>query len=271
MLNMNNTLNKHLLAALLVTPLMLGASFAQAEDAAVEAATAPEAAPAEAKPDWELSYNLGLYSDYIFRGVSLTDNSPAVQGGIDLVHSSGFFLGTWLSNLDASVSAGNNIEMDIYGGYGYTFENGFGITLSGLYYGYPEGKKHGLDNGRQFDTFEASIALSYADFTYTYYNALTDYYGASNSKNAYYNEIKYGTALPMGGLKFMTKVGYQDSAGTGYNQGDLAIGLSRDFSLPSAGKPIEGFNAGATYSQLFAKESGGDNNATVTFYIKRSW
>jgi uncharacterized protein (TIGR02001 family) len=271
---MNKILNKHLLAALLATPLVLSASFAQAEDAveaapAAEATPAAEAAPAEPTPDWTLSYNLGLYSNYIFRGISLSDDGPAVQGGIDLAHSSGFFLGTWFSNIEKNVSAGNHYEVDLYGGYGYTFENGFGITVSGLYYAYPEGKQQGIS--QTFNTFEAALALSYAGFTYTYSNALTDYYGAPDSKNAEYHELKYGTALPIGGLNFSTKVGYQDTAGLGLNEGDFAIGLNRNFSLPSAGKPIEGFNAGATYSQLFDMEAGGDKNKTITFYVKRTW
>jgi uncharacterized protein (TIGR02001 family) len=258
-LSMNKTLNKYLLAALFVAPLAISAN-AQAEEAA-----------AEATPDWSLSYNVGLYSDYIFRGVSLSDSGPAVQGGIDLVHSSGFFLGTWLSNIDTKVSAGNGLEVDLYGGYGYEFENGISVGALGNYYTYPEGKKAGI-SPKTFNTFEASVYISYANFTYTYFNILTDYYGAPNSKNAYYNELKYGTALPIAGLNLTTKVGYQDSANTGFDQGDFAIGLNRDFALPTtAGKAIEGFNAGATYSQLFDMQSGGDKNQTVMIYVKRSW
>jgi uncharacterized protein (TIGR02001 family) len=265
---MNNTLNKNLLAALLATPLVLGAGFAHAEDAAVEAAAAPEAAPAEAEPGWSLDYNLGLYSNYIFRGLSLS-KGPALQGGIDLSHSSGFYVGTWFSNIDKDVSAGNTYEVDLYGGYGYEFENGFGIGVMGTYYAYPQNREIGID--QTFNTFEASIALSYAGFSYTYYNVLTDYYGSPDSKNAEYHEIKYSGALPVAGLNLTTKVGYQDTAGLGFNEGDFLIGLDREFSLPSAGKPIDGFSAGAYYTQLFDVEANSDKNQRITFFIKRSW
>ncbi len=46
-----------------------------------------------------VAYNVGLYSQYIFRGLTQTDRGPAVQGGVDLTHSSGFYLGAWASNI----------------------------------------------------------------------------------------------------------------------------------------------------------------------------
>lgn len=45
------------------------------------------------------SANIGLFSDYIFRGISFTDDKPAIQGGFDYAHTSGFYAGTWASNL----------------------------------------------------------------------------------------------------------------------------------------------------------------------------
>ena len=50
---------------------------------------------ADAAPDLTVAYNVGLYSQYIFRGLTQTDRGPAVQGGVDLTHSSGFYLGDW--------------------------------------------------------------------------------------------------------------------------------------------------------------------------------
>jgi uncharacterized protein (TIGR02001 family) len=47
----------------------------------------------------KLSANVGLYSNYVFRGISQTGGDPAIQGGLDYTHSSGFYLGTWASNV----------------------------------------------------------------------------------------------------------------------------------------------------------------------------
>src|ERR1043165_6505878 len=59
-------------------------------------APAPAAPPA---PDYTLTANVGLFSEYIFRGISQTGGKPAVQGGFDWTHSSGFYFGTWASNI----------------------------------------------------------------------------------------------------------------------------------------------------------------------------
>jgi uncharacterized protein (TIGR02001 family) len=259
--------NRHVVSALCAAPMLLACAYASAEDVA-PAAT-------EAAPPYTLSFNLGLYSNYMFRGVALSDG-PALQGGIDFAHSSGLYVGTWFSTIDPDASAQNHQEVDIYGGYAHTFENGVGVNFLGNYYWYPENQKVGT---KTFDSFEASVALSYKYFTYTYFNVLTDYYGTPNSKNAEYNELKVNYPLPIGGLNFMAKVGYQDTSGAGGNQGDYAFGLSRDFSLPGAGKPIEGFNAGASFSNTFSVEdqnfytaNGRDtNDAKLTFYVKRTW
>jgi len=57
-----------------------------------------------------------LASDYVFRGISQTDQDPAVQGSFDYKHPLGVYLGVWASNVDENVSKGN-IEIDYYGGY----------------------------------------------------------------------------------------------------------------------------------------------------------
>ncbi|MEQ1712109.1 MAG: TorF family putative porin [Hyphomicrobium sp.] len=82
------------------------------------------------------SFNLGGTSDYVFRGISQTDNDPTMQGGLDLGYGI-FYAGVWASGLDFS-AAGNDaqVEVDFYAGikpvYGAaTFD--FGV----IYYSYP--------------------------------------------------------------------------------------------------------------------------------------
>ncbi|HRI19242.1 MAG TPA: TorF family putative porin, partial [Burkholderiaceae bacterium] len=66
-----------------------------------QTAAAPAAA-AEAESPWAFTANLGLFSDYRFRGISQTDKKPALQGGFDLGHSSGLYVGNWNSNVDSA-------------------------------------------------------------------------------------------------------------------------------------------------------------------------
>lgn len=298
--------NRHVVSALCAAPLLLSCAYASAEDVA-PAVTEPTAdhlarehtatAAAEPVSPHTVTFNLGLYSEYMFRGVSLSDG-PALQGGVDYAHSSGLYAGTWWSNIDKEFtghgdgfSGGNSLETDWYAGYAHTFKNGIGVNVMGNYYYYPnrENSFSAGDVGDKQDTFEASIALSYKWFTYTYYNALTDYYGAakdgtndgtSDTSNATYNELKFNYTLPIADLNFLAKVGYQHTPNLTGSQGDLAIGLSRNFSLPSAGKPIEGFSAGAYYTDTFhvkneafyVTSDGRDTNREkLWFFVKRTW
>jgi uncharacterized protein (TIGR02001 family) len=269
-----NKLNHYVLSALCAAPLLLNGAYALAEEAAPAAAVA--AAPAEPAPPYTLSFNLGLYSNYMFRGTALSDG-PAVQGGIDFAHSSGLYAGTWFSTIDPPYAYGNHQEVDIYGGYAHTFDNGVGVNFMGNYYWYPENYKNG---DHTYDTFEASAGVSYKFLTYTYYNVLTKNYGAIDSKNAEYHELKAAYKLPVGDLNLLAKVGYTNThQAANYDQGDFTIGLSRDFSLPGAGKPIEGFNAGAYYTDtfdvadqsLYFSGTRDINERQLTFYIKRTW
>ena len=51
------------------------------------------------EPDFTLSYNVGVVSDYRFRGIAQTSTDPALQAGVDFAHKSGFYLGAWGSNI----------------------------------------------------------------------------------------------------------------------------------------------------------------------------
>jgi uncharacterized protein (TIGR02001 family) len=79
----------------------------------------------------EVSMNVGATSNYLWRGVTQSADQAAVSGGVDYAHDSGFYLGTWTSNL-----AGGDYELDIYGGFGGTAA-GFGYDVGLLSYQYP--------------------------------------------------------------------------------------------------------------------------------------
>jgi uncharacterized protein (TIGR02001 family) len=98
------------------------------------AASAPAAA--EAKPDWTITGNAGLFSEYRFRGISQTNKKPAFQGGFDISHISGFYVGNWNSNVDSALYNGANLEMDFYGGYKLPVGD-FTFDFGALYYYYP--------------------------------------------------------------------------------------------------------------------------------------
>jgi hypothetical protein len=63
---------------------------------------AQTAAPAAPEPEWSLTGNLGIFSDYRFRGISQTNKNPAIQGGVDFSMKNGLYLGNWNSNVDSA-------------------------------------------------------------------------------------------------------------------------------------------------------------------------
>ena len=143
---------------------------------------AQTAAPA-ATPDFTFTGNLGVFSDYRFRGISQTNKKPAIQGGVDFAHSSGIYLGNWNSNVDSAMYNGANIEMDFYGGWKTTIE-GFGIDLGAIYYYYPGSG----DNPNTFaiDNTELYIGGSWGPISLKYNYAVSDFFGVDDSKGAYY-------------------------------------------------------------------------------------
>ena len=82
-----------------------------------------------------LSANVTLASDYILRGLSQTDHNPAVQGGFDWEHPTGFYLGVWGSNVHFQ-DLPSSLELDGYGGYTYHVNTDLSLSLGALYYSY---------------------------------------------------------------------------------------------------------------------------------------
>ncbi|MGC6399888.1 TorF family putative porin [Sphingomonas sp. FW199] len=113
--------------------LMLGAV------ALVAAAPAYAQEETEAPSELTVSGSVALVSDYRFRGVSQSDKELAVQGGVTVSHDSGFYVGTWASNLAGwGTFGGSNTELDLFGGF--KFPVGEGTLDTGLvWYMYPGG------------------------------------------------------------------------------------------------------------------------------------
>ncbi|MBM3374195.1 MAG: hypothetical protein FJY44_10040, partial [Betaproteobacteria bacterium] len=135
----------------------------------VAAALTPAVSVAADSPH-TLTGNVGVYSQYIFRGLTQTNKDPALQGGFDYSHSSGFYAGTWMSNIswltDSPAATGytsSRLEMDFYGGFRGTFgKSDFGYDVGILQYYYP-GTHNTVANPGTFkaDTLEIYGALTW--------------------------------------------------------------------------------------------------------------
>ncbi len=119
------------------------ASVATAEDGQSSAASA-----------FELGVTLGGVTDYVWRGVSQTDENPAVQGGVTVSHTSGLSAGLWASNVDFNDGGEADYELDATLAYTHPFA-GADVTLSGIYYAYP-----GADDNLNYDFWEAGLTYA---------------------------------------------------------------------------------------------------------------
>ncbi len=244
-----------------------GANFAQAADAA----------PA---PEHAVSYNLGVTSDYVFRGISQSRNKPAVSGGVDYSHSpTGLYLGAWASTIswiaDSHVDSATTrnrsstpFELDLYGGIKGDLGKGFSYDAGGIYYYYPN---HNLGSKPDANTFEAYGKLSYGPVYFKVNYALTDAFYFADKAGTYYLDL--GGDFPlMDGLvanlhygSFRFKNGGNALTASAANYEDWKVGLTKDFGNGLSGSiAATGTNADKTVWNFNNTGYLGDTKGIVT-------
>ena len=85
-----------------------------------------------------VSANATLASEYRFRGVDLSGGDPAVQGGIDLFHDSGFYAGTFAATLDDGTTGYGGVELDFYAGWTGEVGEALSANLGVIAYTFPD-------------------------------------------------------------------------------------------------------------------------------------
>jgi uncharacterized protein (TIGR02001 family) len=178
------------------------------------------------EPDYTLSFNVGAVTDYRYRGISQSRLDPAIQGGIDFAHKSGFYIGTWASSIKWIKDAGgdSDAEIDLYGGYKTTF-SGFGVDVGLLRYYYPNNNL-----GVNADTTEAYIAGTWGPATLKYSHALTNLFGFANSDGSGYLDLSGNFELPWYGLTLTPHVGHQKVKNNSFaSYTDWSLTLGKDF------------------------------------------
>lgn len=84
----------------------------------------------------DVTSTVKLASDYTFNGVSQTGNDPALQASLDYAANSGFYAGTWASNIDFGSGEDTNIEWDVYAGQYFQLNDKIGLDTGIAYYTY---------------------------------------------------------------------------------------------------------------------------------------
>ena len=192
---------------------------------------------------FSFSANVAFTNDYRFRGVTLTDSSFAVQGGFDIGHSSGFYIGTWASNLDETTVGYGSAELDIYGGWSGDLTDGLSADIGVIGYLYPDAGPGDFD----YIEFYGSLSFSLGPVSITpgiAYAPEQDSLGGTD--NLYiYGDVSIG--IPNTPLTINGHVGYTDgflTFTTDSEAVDWAFGadlaLNDTFTLSAAYVGVEG-------------------------------
>lgn len=185
--------------------------------AAVAVVSALGAAPTVALAEEPISFsaNVGIFSDYLFRGISQTGTEPAIQGGFDVGYNAGpveLYAGTWASNVswleDLGLYTESSMEWDFYGGVKGSFAGDFGYDVGLIYYYYPGTKLPGTNSA---DTTEIYAGLSWKWVSVKYSYSLDDYFGFLDSNGGgtsgtWY--LDFGVAYEFEGTGFAVNAHY---------------------------------------------------------------
>ncbi len=226
---------------------------------------APAAAP---EPANSLSFNVGVVSDYRFRSVSQTSFKPALQGGVDFAHKSGFYVGAWGSNInwikDYVGATDGTLEVDLYGGYKSEIASGLSFDVGAITYQYPSNTADKvLVNA---NTNEVYAALTFSIVTAKYSYATSNFIANPDSKGSAYVEV--AAAFDLGnGFSLTPHIGRQsikNQAGNAGDYTDYSLTLGKDFGNGlSASVAVYSTDAKDSFYKVGTFDNLGKNGAAV--------
>lgn len=211
----------------------------------------PAAVMADDAPVSKVVGSFSVTNDYVFRGLSQTNRKPAFQPGIEYDNASGWYVGTWGSNIswlsDASTPQArisSSLEIDLYAGYRGNLSPDWAYDV-GLYeYYYPGTYPAGFI--RPYTT-EAYASLTWKGIALKYSYGFTNLFGFPNSKHSGYIDLSYNVEFTPG-WTFNTHVGHQYVPNTpGYSYYDWRAGVTRAFA--------NGYSVALAYYDTNAKPS----------------
>lgn len=227
--------------------------------------TVPGLASAEDSPH-SFSGNVTLTSNYIFRGISQTGGDPAIQGGLDYSHSSGFYAGTWASNVgwieDFQGYKNGNMEIDLYGGYNGSIGDDVKYGVGYIKYLYP-GDKAATVTTADTDEIYASLGWKWFTVKYSYYISDTVFgFGKPGNTNdadgSDYWDISASYPIGETGLTAGAHWGtFKFDGNGGQDYDDWKLSLTYD--MGKASKVMEGVTVGIAFTDTNAKKANWSN------------
>jgi uncharacterized protein (TIGR02001 family) len=213
----------------------------------------------------ELSGNIGLVSQYRYRGISQSRGAPALQGGADFNSASGLYIGTWGSTINWIKDSGPNgkgpAETDFYGGYKFKvagFESDVGL-LRYQYFG-----NNLADLSSSFtnpNTNEWYGSITTGVLTSKYSRSFSNLFGNVNSNGSSYVEFSANFELA-DGYSVVPHLGHQTVANnTNFSYTDYSLAVNKDM-----GNGLVGNVTAITTNAKYSTAAGGGYSYAQTTY-----
>jgi len=231
-------------------------------------------APAAPAAPYTITSNVGITTDYTFRGISQNLRSPTIQGGFDFVHTNGVYLGTWASNVSGAQYNNASMEWDLYGGYNGTVNADLTYNVGLIDVIYPNGNTATNGTGKKYDTAEFQFGGTFKGVNVAYHYSLTNWFGISNETGGNgFDPLRIVNNVATTSTSDKANVG---SKGSGYLEANYTytfagdVGLSfhaghqkiRNFGALSytdykigISKPVSGYTLGAAYTSTNASDN----------------
>lgn len=162
-------------------------------------------------------------SDYVFRGVTYSDDHAAVRGGLDLSLDSGWFGGVWASTIDiGNTLTQRDTEINYYAGYSHDLNADWSLGVNVVAYTYP-----GATGPIDYDYREYSAVVNFRDRAWLEYSYSPDLF---HSGRATHHVAAYGEWPLPGRLLLGIGAGYYDTGKlTAIGYGYWQAGITRPF------------------------------------------
>lgn len=222
-------------------------------------AAAPFAAQAQDEDSSGFNWNAAATSEYMFRGISQTDDHPALQGGIGYSWENGLYVGGWASNVDFGHGDPTDAEIDTFVGWNGDVSDQVNLDVQLVRYNYT-GEPSGVNYAYNELVGKATIAENYSvtlGFTNDYLNTSTNstYLGLDGSW-----DVGKGVNLTAG-LGYTT-IDKDIASESGY--ATYSVGANRDFGPVNIGLSYVGNDSKA--DNVFGKDNAEDK-FILTFSI----
>lgn len=182
-----------------------------------------------------LSANAALATQYRFRGANLSGDRIAVQGGLDLDHASGFYVGVWGSTLNDRLTGYGGAELDIYGGYAWQLIEGVTADVGVIAYTFPDAPVGGRNFVELYSSLTATLGPASAKIGAAWDPGANGFAFAGFARDNLYVYSDLAVGVPGTSFTIKGHLGYTDGTrriATNSGTFDWSIGASYRIAGP---------------------------------------